>query len=261
MTPPPPAATPRLSPQNRCVCSHGDAQPRSWLPPAELRAPLLAVTVSSGVCVAISTATILWLHHMRSGVLLWNLFLAWLPLVFALIAYWLGRSGARRDWRFGVAAAAWLLFFPNAPYICTDLVHLPPPWWPHYWPALVLILLHAVTGLVVGCLSLFLLHTLVARRWGRIVGWAFAGAVCGLSGFGIYLGRVERFNSWDAVTQPKRLFEGISQFATQPPAEPTLLAFSPLFGLFVFLSYLMLYSLTRLSFCAADQTARPAAEP
>lgn len=261
MTSLPPSVTPRLAPQNRCVYSRGDVNPRPWLPPAELRAPLLAVTVSSGVCVAIAAATILWLHRMRSGVLLWNLFLAWLPLVFALIAYRLGRSGVRRDWRFGAAAAVWLLFFPNAPYICTDLVHLPPAWWPHYWAALVLILLHAVTGLVVGGLSLFLLHTLVTRRWGRVIGWTFAGTVCGLSGFGIYLGRFLRFNSWDAVTQPKRLFEGISQFATQPPAEPTLLAFSPLFGLFVFLSYLMLHSLTRLSVSSAGETARPATEP
>lgn len=261
MTLPPPAANSPASPPNRCVYSRGGRSPRDWLPPAELRAPLLAVTVASGVCVAIAAATILWLHRMRSGVLLWNLFLAWLPLVFALIAYRLGRPGAPRDWRFVAATAAWLLFFPNAPYICTDLVHLPPAWWPHYWPALMLILLNAVTGLVMACVSLSLLHALVARRWGPVVGWLFAGAVCGLSGFGIYLGRFLRFNSWDAVTQPRRLFEGISQFATQPPAEPSLLAFSPLFGLFVFLSYFMLHSLTQLRIPSAGDAAPPSSEP
>ena len=218
---------------------------REWLP-AELHAPLLALSVSSGVCVGLSSGTILLLHRMGSGLLFWNLFLAWLPLVFALIAYRLGRHGIPRDGRFVVAAVAWLLFFPNAPYICTDLVHLPPAWWPHYWAALMLILLHAVTGLAVGSLSLLLMHNLVARRWGGHIGWAFAGLVCGLSGFGIYLGRVLRFNSWDVVTQPKRLFSGISHFAAQPPAEPTLLAFPPLFGLLVFLFYLMFHAMTQL---------------
>jgi uncharacterized membrane protein len=183
---------------------------------------------------------------MQSGVLVWNLFLAWLPLAFALIAYRLGTNGTMRDWRCVAAIVAWLLFLPNSPYIFTDLVHLPGAWWTHYWAALVLILLHAVNGLAVGCLSLFLLHTLVARRWGMIVGWGFAGLACGLSGFGIYLGRIMRFNSWDVITRPTRLFEGISQYTIQPPTLPSLLAFPPLFGLFVFLFYLMFHSLTRV---------------
>lgn len=220
---------------------------RGWLPPAELRAPLAAVTVSSAVCVAMSAATILLLHHMRSGVLLWNLFLAWLPLGFALIAHRFGTQGPWTHWGFRAAVLAWLLFFPNAPYICTDLVHLPVAWWTHYWSALVVILLHAFTGMAVGSLSLFLLHSLVARRWGRVSGWLFAGLVCGLSGFGIYLGRIQRFNSWDVFSQPKRLYEGISQFATQPPTEPSILAFPPLFGLLVFLCYLMFYAMGHLS--------------
>ena len=225
---------------------------REWLAPAGLRAPLLAVAVASGVCVALSGGTMLLLHRMNSGVLLWNLFLAWLPLVFALLACRLYGLGIRRDWRFVAATITWFLFFPNAPYICTDLVHLPFPWTPHYWAALVMILLCAVTGLVVGGLSLFLFHTLVERRWGSVTGWMFAGAVCGLSGFGIYIGRVMRFNSWAVVSQPKQLFDGISQFATQPPAHPALLAFSPLFGLFVFLSYLMLHACSRLRIPPSD---------
>ncbi len=234
---------------------------REWLLPAELRAPLLALALSSGVCVALSVGTMLLLHRMNSGVLLWNLFLAWLPLVFALIAYWLYWRGIRRDWRFVSATIAWLLFFPNAPYICTDIVHLPFPWTAHYWAALMLILLCAVTGLVVGGLSLFLFHTIVERRWGSIIGWMFAGAVCGLSGFGIYIGRVMRFNSWAVVAQPKQLFDGISQFATQPPAHPALLAFSPLFGLFVFLSYLMLHAWSRLRVPPSDAAAQPSPPP
>src|SRR6185369_8730650 len=87
----------------------------------------------------------------------WNLFLAWLPLLFAWRAT---RADAeipknatgRERWRFRSHALAWLLLFPNAPYILTDLWHLPPNGQTRFWVDLVLILLFAFIGLVLGFL-------------------------------------------------------------------------------------------------------------
>jgi uncharacterized membrane protein len=78
-----------------------------------------------------------------------------------------------------------------------------------------------------------------------------------LSGYGVYLGRILRFNSWDLVTQPRRLYQGITGLATNPPTEPSLVAFPVLFALLVFVSYLMLYGLTHLPPPGEGQPSNP----
>lgn len=53
-----------------------------------------------------------------------NLFLAWLPFVFAAAMYWLHVRRRRSDALLVGLGIAWLLFLPNAPYLWTDLVHV-----------------------------------------------------------------------------------------------------------------------------------------
>src|SRR5580704_17948875 len=89
----------------------------------ETAIPVLALTFASAVCVALVCARIIWTGNGRAAFLLWNLFLAWLPLFFALLACDHYQNAAGRNWRFVGFAGAWLLFFPNAPYIFTDLIH------------------------------------------------------------------------------------------------------------------------------------------
>src|SRR2546422_11644248 len=107
----------------------------------ETAVPVLALTFASGVSVALVLARIVWTGNIRYGFLVWNLFLAWLPLVFALFACEKFRNSSRPNWRFFGLAAAWLVFFPNAPYIFTDLVHLTNGLYGHFWVDMALILL------------------------------------------------------------------------------------------------------------------------
>jgi uncharacterized membrane protein len=67
-----------------------------------------------------------------------------------------------------------------------------------------------------------------------------------LSGFGIYLGRFLRFNSWDVVFKPWQVYHGIGNWVSSPLANSNSLSFPLLFGTFVFITYLMLYALTHL---------------
>src|SRR5258708_35571039 len=90
----------------------------------ETAMPMLALTFASGASVALVIARIITTGKLRYGFLVWNMFLAWLPLIFALLAFERYRNSSWRDWRFRGLAPAWLLFFPNAPYIFTDFLHL-----------------------------------------------------------------------------------------------------------------------------------------
>ena len=212
----------------------------------ETAIPVLALLIASVTSVALVLARIMWTRNLFYSFLIWNLFLAWLPMIFALLACEKYRSFSGRSWGFMGWAGAWLLFFPNSPYIFTDLIHLTSRFYPHFWVDLSLILLCAITGLVLGFVSLFLMQTVVTRMLGRAASWFFIGAVAVLSGFGIYLGRILRFNSWDVVFKPRALYHGIGRWVADPLASPNSLAFPALFAMFLFITYLMLYALTHL---------------
>lgn len=227
----------------------------------EIAGPLAGLVLASVVCALAVVARMAWAHTRGGSYLIWNLFLAWLPLGFALVA----RAGHRSTggWRvvFWCASAGWLLFFPNAPYICTDVVHLVERVRVHFWIDLSLVMLVAVTGVVLGFVSLYLMQLIVRERFGPWAGWLFVGFVAGLSGVGIYLGRFLRLNSWDLVLQPARLYDGLNQWTANSRADPTHLAFTVSFAGFIFVSYVTLYALTHLpreGSAAADPIHGPA---
>ncbi len=220
----------------------------------ETLAPVAAMTFASAVCLAVVIARIAWTGKIRYSFLAWNLFLAWLPLVFALLARENYREGEKPGWRFIGFSAAWLLFFPNAPYIFTDLIHLTNRYSAHFWVDLAVILSCAFTGLVLGFVSLYLMHSVVTRMLGRAAGWLFVAGAAGLGSFGIYLGRFLRFNSWDIVAKPGKLYDGISSVATGQFAHQGHFAFLALFATFIFIAYVMLYALTHLPTAAQMRT-------
>lgn len=207
---------------------------------------MLAMTFASAVCVALVIARIVYTGKLRYAFLAGNLFLAWLPLVFALLACESIRDGKRPRWQFFCLSAAWLLFFPNAPYIFTDLIHLTRGYFTPFWTDMMLILSCALTGLVLGFVSLYLMQSVVTQRYGRVKGWAFIVLMVSLSSVGIYLGRFLRFNSWDVVANPIKIYHGISGWLSDPLADSTTFVFPLLFATFLFIAYVMLYALTHL---------------
>lgn len=180
-----------------------------------------------------------------SRYLLWNLVLAWIPLIFSFSAY---RCFARRggdNLPFIGFALAWFVFFPNAPYITTDVVHIHDDRLTASWFQLISIMAYAWTGLSLGYISLYLMQEVVRARFGRVVEWLFVLVMLGAATLGIYLGRFLRWNSWDLLHHTighLRAAYRIAQRADQPGE----LAFRPLMFVFLLLSYGVLYSLTHL---------------
>jgi len=215
--------------------------------------PMLAMVFASVSCVSLVLARIILTGNIRYGFLIWNLILALLPLVFALFSSDRYDEGSGRNWRSFGCAGAWLLFFSYALYIFTVLFHHASRFYDHVWVDLFLILLCALTGLVLGFVSLYLMQAIVRRMFGTLAAWLFIVAITALSGFAVYIGRFLRFNSWDVVLQPMKLFHGVGHWVANPMVQPTSFAFPLLFATFLFISYVMLYGLTHL------QPSRPAA--
>jgi len=149
--------------------------------------------------------------------LVWNLFLAWIPLALALLLYERSRAGASAR-VLAPIAVLWLVFFPNAPYLVTDLKHIGNG---GSVPVLYDVLLlsgGAWAGLLLGLTSLFLVHAVSRRLVGVVNAWALVVGVLALSSFGIYLGRVQRWNSWDVVAHPAPIVHGRSRSRCSSPS-------------------------------------------
>ncbi|MBO2009070.1 DUF1361 domain-containing protein [Hymenobacter negativus] len=167
--------------------------------------------------------------------LIWNLFLAVIP--FGLSTMLGTAKGSLKARILLPVGAAWLLFFPNAPYILTDLFHLDTRPGVPLWYDLALILSCAWNGLMLAYASLSDMQRLVQQRLGFWAGWGFATVALLLSSFGIYLGRYLRFNSWDVLTNPLSLFYDILNRILHPFSFPGTWGVTLVFGLFLLVGY------------------------
>lgn len=189
---------------------------------------------SLGLACAFSLAALLtrfwWSGRAEFFFLVWNLFLALVPVGLAALRC---RSRAAEAVRF----SAWLLFFPNAPYLITDLLHLHPRAGVPLWFDVGLLSAFAWAGLLAACSSLKSMHARVRAWRGRFAGWTFVGGVAFLSGFGIWLGRFLRLNSWDAFTEPSELFRVALQPLLHPRTNLRAWGVTLLFGGLLFVVY------------------------
>jgi uncharacterized membrane protein len=184
-------------------------------------------------------------HHTGDSYyrfLVWNLFLAWLPFVFALAAYTVarGRRGSPAVVVFGVL---WLLFFPNAPYLLTDFIHLSASPSAPLWYDALMIASFAWTGLVLGFASLYLMQMIWQRAVGPVVAWLGVLAALGLASFGVYLGRFLGFNSWDALVRPSGVVRVIRNDLENPLQHPRLFGSLLVLTASLTVAYAVLYSL------------------
>jgi uncharacterized membrane protein len=105
----------------------------------------------------------------------------------------------------------WLAFLPNAPYIITDLIHLRPVGYVPVWYDAGMLFASAFTGLLLGLYSLSMVRQALIAKIGLLgADFAVLGAII-LSGFGIWIGRFLRWNSWDVLTRPSALMADLAE--------------------------------------------------
>ena len=177
-----------------------------------------------------------WTSSITYWSLTWNLFLAWVPFGISVA----GRFFEKRFTTVTIIplTALWLLFFPNAPYILTDLFHLQTRGGMPKWFDLLMVLTFAWTGLIMGIASLMNIQRLITRLYSQTLGWIVAISSIILGSFGIYLGRYLRWNSWDVVTAPEPLIRDIYQIVFNPFEHPRTIGMTLVFSAFLILAYM-----------------------
>jgi uncharacterized membrane protein len=139
----------------------------------------------------------------------WNMVLALVPLV---LSRFLFGHRPRPTWLLWSGGAAFVAFLPNAPYVLTDILHVPRDLAVAYdspWLAAALLAQYACligVGFAAYVLSLVRLERwLAGRGLSRRAVLGVDLSLHALCAVGILLGRVFRFNSWDVVTEPHAL--------------------------------------------------------
>jgi uncharacterized membrane protein len=207
---------------------------------------ILGLFAGSLFCVALVAVRNYHTGDASFRFLIWNLFLAWIPFGLAVFVYdrWRRRGAGLTLF---LLAAPWLLFFPNAPYIATDFVHLQQDPLAPYWFDAVTISAFAWMGVLLGFASLYLMQAVVRQWRGELAGWIFAVVAIGLGSLGIYLGRFLQLNSWDAVEHPSVLPRILHAVARDPFAYQEAIAVTLLFTFALMFAYFLLYSFAALS--------------
>lgn len=170
--------------------------------------------------------------------LVWNIFLAYLPL--ALTGYVIDRPQLlEKNIYFWPLFFTWLIFLPNAPYIITDFIHLKRESNVPVWFDVLLLISFSLSGLLFGIKSMKHMFYILAIRFNYLAVWVFMFIISLLTGFGIYLGRFLRYNSWDILHRPLEIIESVFRGLTSCPDYKTSWGMTLGFGIFIFLAFIM----------------------
>jgi uncharacterized membrane protein len=167
---------------------------------------------------------------------IWNTFLAVVPFLCSRKLINQNRMSLKS---IGLIAG-WLLFFPNAPYLVTDLFHFSVRTGTPAWFDMILVTSASWNGLALGIISLLQVERFLSRHFKekqvRIISYTFIL----LCGYGIYLGRFLRFNSWDIVTNPVPLFSSVYHSILHPIQHTGAWAFTVIFSCMLGIVYSMI---------------------
>lgn len=197
----------------------------------------LLLAVMSLYCLFLSLFRIYFTGSKMFFFLNWNLFLAFVPWMCSSVLVFFPRLQEKKI-SAAVLVIVWILFFPNAPYIFTDLLHLSRKTVMPKWFDLILILSFAWTGLVFGFISLFDIEKLLLRFLSETKVTLLSSVFLFTVGFGIYLGRYLRWNSWDVLREPYLLFYDISERITDPFSHPATWGMTVLMGILLNMMYI-----------------------
>lgn len=194
------------------------------------------------IAIAFSLSLII-IRHLKTEsffylFLVWNLFLACIPYFIAIL---LAHLKKRNHFIFWSCFIIWLIFLPNSPYILTDFQHIRTSTLSSIWFDVLLILSFAINGLLIGFSSIRIMQLMIIEKFSKKISNRIVYTILLLCGFGIYLGRVLRWNSWDILNNPIDLLSDILKRVLFPIQYIDTWAFTLGFGVFLIITYQMLY--------------------
>lgn len=217
--------------------------------PTNYRKPLFHLAVLTSFCIALQAVRMYGSQSISFIFLPYNLFLAWLPVLFSL---YMQRS--TKHLTGFTLFALWLLFFPNAPYIITDLLHLKArSSFPHWYDTM-LLYTFAFTGLLAGMLSSLIVYDKLKQHFSRLAARVIIMFSMLASGYGIFLGRFLRWNSWDAFFNPLHILGDTIHRIANPMQNTRTYGVTLVVGALLCITFLFFESFTTTDTRARDES-------
>lgn len=207
---------------------------------------ILALVISTLVSIGLFAYGAWRNRSLEFDYLIWNLFLAWLPLLFAVRLVGVLQHKLWSSWEALATSLFWLLFLPNSFYMISDFIHLQEVRRVDLVYDTIMLTSFIYTGVALGFSSLYLIHLQFRRRFSRRVaaGWvAFTLLVCSAA---VYVGRDLRWNSWDVLTNPGGLLFDISDRLMHPASYPKMIVTITSFFVLLISMYGLLWRGSRL---------------
>ena len=178
--------------------------------------------------------------------LIWNLFLAWLPLLFAVRLIFVLRTKLWSSWEALGWSILWLLFLPNSFYMISDFIHIQELQHTDIVADALMFTSFIFTGVVLGFSSLYLVHLQLKKRYTSQVAAFWVAVTLLASSTAIYIGRDLRWNSWDVLTNPGGLLFDISERLINPSSYPEMFVIVLSFWILLMSMYVLLWRGARL---------------
>lgn len=175
--------------------------------------------------------------------LIWNVFLAIIPYV---ITIYLHTKPNLSKLKLGFWFVVWLAFLPNAPYIVTDLIHIRIGNDSLLWLDVLVVLSFALSGLLLFYMSILDMQKLVNSKFEKLPIQTLTLTILFLCGFGVYLGRFLRYNSWEIISQPYYLLMDIVGIIVAPFQNFEAWLFTLGFGTFLTVGFWVFKNLNEL---------------
>ena len=208
-------------------------------------AVFLLLNAACAICIFLVAARVAYTETGYRLGLIWNLFLAWIPFMLSYLAHSISWRKLSLYLVLPIIAIFWLLFFPNAPYMLTDLQDLArKATGAPLWYDVIIVVWCSWTAMLLGVISLYIMQDIVQRTLGRFIGWAFVFSISALGSFGVYVGRFVRLNSWDILQDPAETAMEILGIIIDPSRR--LAAFLVSYTVFFLFVYLLLYSFSHM---------------
>jgi uncharacterized membrane protein len=172
----------------------------------------------------------------------WNLFLALVPVFLSGLLL----KQTALNYKSVLLLALWLLFLPNAPYLVTDIFHFeerpPIP----FWFDLILVVSGAWNGILLCMISLFRVERFLKIACNPNIVSKLMPLIIVLCGYGVYIGRYLRYNSWDVVTEPFGILRTSTHHIHHPFQNLNVWLFTFVFASFLGIIYFTIKKLPRV---------------
>lgn len=178
--------------------------------------------------------------------LVWNLFLAAVPLLFVWLLLRHLRHNLWSSWGGILLSFGWLGFLPNSFYIISDYIHLQDVGMSSLLYYVVMFGVFTLTGLLYGYLSVYLVHDELAKRLPRFSADKVIAFIFLICSFAIYIGRDLRWNTWDVLLKPGGLLFDVSDRLLHPSVYPEMLTTTITFFLFITGFYYVIRQIARV---------------